>query len=161
MLKFIAEGELSRLVKHLRMLGFDCFYDGGLSCPDAIQIAAKEKRILLTLKPVAETLRIKVHRFKANTPSGQLSELTAAYPSLLTNASPFSRCLVCNESISPISFNSAVYLIPESVIQRKLPLYHCQSCSRIYWQGSHVKRMRERLEQSGIELEICCQPRTM
>lgn len=56
---------------------------------------------------------------------------------------PFTRCLICNTSLINIK-NDATVLVPDDV--RGSPLFQCTDCSRVYWSGGHVKRMRKKLE---------------
>ena len=57
---------------------------------------------------------------------------------------PFSRCLVCNTPLEDLP--SGDYReIPDDV--KNSPLLYCPSCQRIYWEGGHVQRMRQRLEE--------------
>lgn len=147
--KFIADGNLKPLAKRLRMLGLDCVYDGGASLPDLIQSAAHEDRVLLTLKPVAKTNRVKVFRLPGDNPDLQLQQVNEVYD-LLEFASPFRRCLVCNTQLEEA--HRSVQSLPDSVSERGLTVYQCPSCERYYWPGSHLERMREQLARSGIIL---------
>ncbi|WP_404840884.1 Mut7-C RNAse domain-containing protein [Alkalilimnicola ehrlichii] len=47
---------------------------------------------------------------------------------------PFSRCLVCNCRL-------------HTVLGRQGDLRYCCRCQKLYWEGSHVRRMRCRLKQ--------------
>ncbi|MDP8229366.1 MAG: Mut7-C RNAse domain-containing protein [Candidatus Electryoneaceae bacterium] len=143
-LRFIVGGELGKLAKRLRMLGFDCLYDGGMSLTGAINIAAADGRILLTCRPVAQTQKVKVVRITAVHPNDQLTQVAEIY--LLTERmDPFSCCLVCNVrllEVADISPNE----VPPSVIERGLKLRRCPKCQRIYWRGSHTERMEEQMQ---------------
>jgi len=160
-MKFIAEGDLGQLAKRLMMLGFDCSYDGGMSLIDLFQAAALEERILLTRKPLAETMKIKIFRVTADDPNQQLAELAGIYP-LFERAEPFCRCLVCNVHLEELKYSTAAEQekdrrdgpeVPESVIERGLPLYYCPNCRRIYWHGSHIERMKTQLAKAGFEIK--------
>jgi len=147
--RFIAEGELSRLAKNLRILGFDCAYSGGFSLPETVVQALREDRILLTCKPVAETEKLQVHRINSAEPRQQWTATVAAF-SLSSCFHPFSRCLECNRQLRPAP--TCTDIPPESVRERGLPVFNCPQCGRYYWEGSHVQRMRERLSEWGLSL---------
>ncbi len=147
-LSFIADSSLPKLAKYLRMLGIDCFYDGGISTPDLLQAAAREERILLTLKPLPETRQIKVFRIHESGTVNQLRELADCF-SIEKSIDPLSRCLVCNYKLTPVSPEHAGS-VPSSVIERKLELSGCPECKRIYWHGSHVDNILRRLEKTGL-----------
>ncbi len=68
------------------------------------------------------------------------------------NHSPFSRCNVCNVILEEAT----------PALRRKLPLSiqalneHvnvCPRCGRLYWEGSHVRRIRLRLEKFAHDTE--------
>jgi len=147
-IKFIAEGELAGLVKLLRGLGLDCRYDGGASLSAVILQSATDGRILITRKPLAETLRTKVIRVLATSPDEQLSELANQLP-VAGYIRPFSRCLKCNTLLIAAP-NAPTECIPPLILERRLDLSQCPSCHRYYWEGSHVKRLRHRLQQTGL-----------
>ncbi|MGC2854964.1 Mut7-C RNAse domain-containing protein [Novispirillum sp. DQ9] len=58
---------------------------------------------------------------------------------------PFSRCLVCNVPLRDAAPDLHDRL-PLSASPLPGPLWECPSCGRLYWPGSHVRRMRHRLE---------------
>jgi hypothetical protein len=145
---YIADGNLKQLVKLIRMLGVDCCYDGGMSLPEIINIATSEQRILLTLKSVASTQKLNVFRLSLNHPVKQLRQLNEAF-NLEESANLFSRCLICNAILEEACYTPDV---PNSVFKRNLPVYKCSVCKRLYWQGTHIERMKEQLERAGIKI---------
>jgi len=144
---YIADVDLKQLVKLIRMLGIDCRYDGGMSLPEIIRIALSEQRILLTVKPVAATQKLIVFRLSDKTPVKQLKQLNEAFK-LDKHAAPFSRCLICNAILYETPLPSEA---PDSVLERKLPVRRCPECKRLYWQGTHIDKMKAQLEKTGIK----------
>lgn len=59
---------------------------------------------------------------------------------------PFSRCLVCNTPVKDAEECHRL-MIPAQSLQFHDPLYYCPGCGRVYWGGSHVRRMRKRLAE--------------
>lgn len=57
-------------------------------------------------------------------------------------AAPFTRCLVDGAVLE----GAAADDVPEAARARGGPFHRCPACGRIYWPGSHVRRMRARLE---------------
>lgn len=60
-------------------------------------------------------------------------------------ADPFSRCLVCNVVLAPAR-PQEIARAPEQARDGGGPFCRCPSCDRLYWPGSHARRMRARLE---------------
>jgi len=58
---------------------------------------------------------------------------------------PFSRCLVCNTELVSADEQQR-QRIPDDALERtELPLF-CPTCNKVYWEGSHVRRMRNKLQ---------------
>jgi uncharacterized protein with PIN domain len=76
--------------------------------------------------------------------AGQLAELGSRF-ALGEHARPFSRCNRCNEPLEPASAAQASAQAPRRVLATQRAFLRCPRCSRLYWAGSHVARMRELL----------------
>jgi uncharacterized protein with PIN domain len=57
---------------------------------------------------------------------------------------PFSRCMNCNTLLVPASDRQRRQ-IPAEALRSATRVLYCPSCDQLYWDGSHVRRMRERL----------------
>lgn len=55
---------------------------------------------------------------------------------------PFSRCKKCNTPLQPHPANESP-LPPD----RPQATHRCPCCCQLFWEGSHVRRMRDRLKQ--------------
>jgi len=58
---------------------------------------------------------------------------------------PFPRCLLCNRPLAAAP-DEARALLPARVIDMAAQATWCPDCEKLYWPGSHVARMRRRLE---------------
>lgn len=58
---------------------------------------------------------------------------------------PFSRCLVCNTLLQRAAADQYERLPP--LVRGEHDVRYCPACDKLYWEGSHVRRMRLRLEQ--------------
>jgi uncharacterized protein len=59
---------------------------------------------------------------------------------------PFTRCLLDNAPLVPATAEGLAS-VPASARRDDGPLLACPKCARVYWPGSHVRRMRARLER--------------
>ncbi|MBI4513920.1 MAG: twitching motility protein PilT, partial [Gemmatimonadetes bacterium] len=57
----------------------------------------------------------------------------------------FSRCLVCNTEVVPASLEEVEALVPPQIRERRESFFRCPNCARVYWEGSHTRRMRSAL----------------
>lgn len=62
---------------------------------------------------------------------------------------PFTRCLVDNTPLRDADEEETAK-IPEQSRAMPGPILACPACGRVYWPGSHVKRMRARLERWAL-----------
>jgi uncharacterized protein with PIN domain len=59
---------------------------------------------------------------------------------------PFTRCLIDNTPLSPAD-PEQVKRVPERSQALPGPFRSCPCCGRLYWPGSHARRMTERLRR--------------
>ncbi|MEA3346188.1 MAG: Mut7-C RNAse domain-containing protein [Chloroflexota bacterium] len=143
-LKLLADGMLGRLAKWLRILGYDTVYDPHLDDNELVRRARAEGRVLLTRDhELAE--RPGVHSLLIE--SGELLNQLGQVRDRLGRAkgSPFSRCPVCNTPLVSLSPQEVKGHVPPFVLRSHSRFRRCPSCDKIYWPGSHWKRMREQI----------------
>jgi len=146
--RFAADAMLGRLARWLRVLGYDTFYDIGIADPVLVRLAQEEERLLLTrdrhlLRELRPTWSLEVRQ---NDPLQQLRDLVEALQ-LPPPESLFTRCLLCNAALQVVDRGEAQPLLPEGVRELPGPVRRCPICGRLYWDGSHVRRMRAALER--------------
>ncbi|RJG01860.1 Mut7-C RNAse domain-containing protein [Noviherbaspirillum sedimenti] len=143
---FVADAHLGRLARDLRMLGFDVLYRNDFSDDDIVRIAVQEQRIVLTRdrdllmrKPVARGCYL-------YTIDGdqQLLDVMARYR-LAGEIRPLSRCLNCNGLLAPVSRDAVEDDLPARSGACHQRFRRCAGCGQVYWEGSHVVRMRKRI----------------
>jgi uncharacterized protein len=148
--RFAADAMLGRLARWLRVLGFDTSFEPALADADLVRLEKDEGRILLTrdrhllreLRPVC------AHDVRQDDPLDQLRELVAAI-GLRAPTELFTRCLICNTLLSPpLAEQEWAPLLPPGLVGIQGPVRRCPACGRVYWHGSHVRRMREALRRA-------------
>ncbi len=151
--RFIVDRDLHPLCKTLRMLGFDALSRGDLSPREAMRRAVEEKRVWIreNLETVGEQYGVRYFILQSRNLRDQLAEIETAYR-LSEFQNPFSRCLKCNESIVPVDAAEAADRVPEKIRASFTEYYTCPTCGRVYWHGSHLKKMKTKLEEMGWKL---------
>jgi len=146
--KFVLDVHLGRLAAYLRMLGFDAVYDNRAGDPELVRISAEENRILLTrdrglLKHSAVT-----HGYwlRETDSRRQTAEVVRRFD-LARSLSPLTRCMACNEPLDRASQAEVRGRVPEGVAAWCEEFRQCGRCRRVYWDGSHSRRMRRWIEQ--------------
>ena len=147
--RFAADAMRGRLARWLRVLGYDTAYDIAIADPVLVQLAEAEERILLTRdRHLLHELRpARAHEVRQDDPLQQLRELVFAL-ALAPPRELFTRCLLDNAVLQAMSEAQAQPLLPEGVRGLAGTVRRCPSCQRLYWDGSHVRRMRGALERA-------------
>jgi uncharacterized protein len=145
--RFAADAMLGRLARWLRVLGFDTSYDAALADAALVRLAHDEGRILLTRdRHLLRELRpARAHEVRRDDPLDQLRELVAALD-LPPPTELFTRCMLCNTVLSPpLEEHEWAPLLSPCLSEVHGPVRRCPACGKVYWHGSHVRRMREAL----------------
>ncbi|MDF3835036.1 Mut7-C RNAse domain-containing protein [Cupriavidus basilensis] len=146
--RFVADAHLGGLAHLLRMTGFDTLYDNHFADSEIESIAMREGRIVLTrdrelLKRRGVTHGCYVRAIKA-TP--QLREIFSRLD-LGRSARPFSLCLDCNAPLRRIDKTEVDGRVPPGVLARHDRFATCACCRRVFWEGSHWRRMRALVDE--------------
>ncbi len=146
--RFIADAHLGQLAKNLRMLGFDVLYRNDYSDAEVARIAAAEGRVVLTRDRDLLIRKEIVYGgyLHAVSCDAQVTEVVARF-NLLPSARAFSRCLACNGVLQTVDKGDVAHRVPQHSHQVYEQFYECLGCARVYWEGSHVERMRLRVAE--------------
>ncbi|MBW1694858.1 MAG: Mut7-C ubiquitin/RNAse domain-containing protein [Deltaproteobacteria bacterium] len=101
--KFIADINLGDLVKYMRVLGFDLYYDPLLATREIIEISKREHRIILTKSRKLLKFKDVTHGIFIR-PGKTTEQIKRIIDSLniKDNIKPFSRCLLCNTLLQSV-----------------------------------------------------------
>lgn len=145
--RFVCDVMLARIARYLRAAGYDTLL-ADPQAPDAelVRRAAEENRWLLTMD--RQILEHKAGRGRVRLlPQGTVQEQAqwlAADLGLDWLLQPFSRCLVDNSPLAPAPAELVVQ-VPAFVSETATEFMACPECGRVYWAGSHHRRMRATL----------------
>jgi len=145
--RFVADAHVGQLARQLRMLGFDVLYRNSYSDAEVARMSAQQRRVVLTrdrdlLIRKDVVLGCYLH---ARSCEEQLCEVLWRYR-LFPHVRPFSRCLECNGLLRSVDKPAIADQVPPSSLLHYDIFLRCESCGRVYWEGSHVARMRRRIE---------------
>ena len=145
--RFIADAHLGGLARLLRMSGFDTLYENQFRDDEIERLSSSEGRIVLTrdrdlLKRRGITHGCYVHAVRS---PQQLGEIFSRLD-LARSARPFTLCLHCNAPLRSIDKAQVAAVLPPSVRAHHERFTFCDICERVFWEGSHWRRMRSTLE---------------
>jgi hypothetical protein len=144
--RFIADAMLGRLARWLRLLGFDTLYVPHISDSMLLRIAREQDRVILTRDTrLTRRKAIQAHLLiHANDTLKQLCEVITVLK--LKHFHTFSRCVACNGELITLREKGVVKdSVPEFVFLSVQDFYRCSECGKIYWEGSHPRKFREKL----------------
>lgn len=147
--RFVADAHLGGLAKYLRLLGFDTLYRNNFRDEEVAQIAVAERRIVLTRDRSLLMHKKITHGcyVRAMKPWQQLDEILRRLD-LSRSIRPFTRCICCNHTLEPIAKEAVLTRLPTSTIEFYDKFWICCNCDRIYWAGSHYRRLQALVDKT-------------
>jgi uncharacterized protein with PIN domain len=148
--RFLADAMLGRLARWLRVLGFDTAAAAGdVADVELVRCASVEQRVLLTRdRHLLRELRpARALAIRSEVPVEQLQQVVETL-ALVAPAELFTRCMVCNAPLEDVPAADHAGVVPPSSRGLAGPVRRCPLCERVYWPGSHVRRMRGALERA-------------
>ncbi len=150
-MKFIADCMVGKLARWLRVLGFDVSYYHRIEDEDLIELAAREKRIILTrdhelIKKASrrQTLKKRLLLIESDRWEEQVEQVLDHFK-LRRKIDPNSRCLECNEKLKYLPKARARNLVPPFVYEKADSFALCPGCGRLFWKGTHFRDMQKKL----------------
>jgi uncharacterized protein len=146
-MRFLCDEMMVRLARLLRAAGYDTrLAEGGASDAELLKLARAEDRILVTRdRTLAQLAAPKSVLIRTPGLDGEAEALAGALPLDWTHA-PFTRCVMDNAPLRAATAEE-IARMPGETKQMPGPFRACPACGRLYWPGSHVRRMAARLER--------------
>src|SRR5574341_215697 len=127
---FVIDSMLGNLAKKLRILGYDSTFYSDIEDEKLVIIAKNEKRVLVTKD---EQLT------KSADKQGIMTILIRGNDEL--------------EQIAQINAKIRLKKIPEGILEREEKFWMCESCKKIYWKGTHFKKLQEFADKLNNRLQ--------
>ena len=148
--KFILDVHLGKLAKYLRLFGFDTLYRNDYSDRRIAQLSRQGGRTVLT-RDIGLLKRKKILRgywLREEMPLRQLEMVLDRFVAPGSIA-PFSRCLCCNGPLRRVAKQAIEKKLPPRTRRYYEEFYRCSKCAKIYWPGSHYRKMKAFIETKG------------
>jgi uncharacterized protein with PIN domain len=149
-MKFIADNNVGKLARWLRMMGYDTRFFKDKDDWEMVRIALNEERVILTRdteimrRGAIVSGRIKAVFIKSDISSEQIRQVVETL-SLDYEYKPFSICLECNEPLESREKGEVEGRVPPYVFRTQDKYMECPSCHRIYWKGTHWQAMTDKM----------------
>ena len=144
---FVVDVNLGRLARLLRLLGFDALFSNAYADDEIVRISEEQERIALTRDRRLLFAKAVAHGYWVRSvwPRRQVDEVVRRFD-LAGLVRPFSRCADCNGLIEPVA-KEQVEARLEPKTKKYFDRFHrCRACGKVYWEGSHVDRLRDRFK---------------
>ncbi len=149
--RFVLDVHLEKLARHLRMVGVDAVLpEDAESTEDSklLAIAQEEGRVLLTRDRALHDrgpaeLRYYVQGTDPREQLREVAERFALWDFIRSHKGFLTRCLQCNTMILPVKATLLADRVPTHVREEHSEFFLCPRCERVYWNGSHVERMKK------------------
>ncbi len=151
-LGFIADQNVGKLARWLRMLGFDTTFFDGQDDGEMVRLALEQGRIILTRdtrimqRKLVTSGRLKALLFVTDQPTEQICQ-TVKSLGLKGNFRPFTLCIEDNHPLELRSKETLKDRVPPYVFNTQAQYMECPHCHRIYWRGTHWQAMMSRMEK--------------
>ena len=165
---FLADAMLGRIARKLRIFGFDTLYNAQVNDDEILKIGMEQDRVILTADK---------ELFKRIVKTGVRGVLVRGGASELEDLAHIlrksgiksvgmdgigSRCSVCNGSLRERTSdhlkknddddNNEDVALPDRVIAYHNRFFCCAVCGKVYWEGSHLKRITDLVRNLDAEL---------
>ncbi len=126
------------------MFGFDTLLANNLSDKDIVELATDQKRIILTRDRRLLYAKKVTHGYwvRSVLPKQQFAEVIKRFD-LAHVLKPFSRCSRCNGLIGAVEKKGVAHLLQPKTKLYYENFYRCSDCKQIYWEGSHVEKVKD------------------
>ena len=144
---FLADAMLGSVARKLRIFGFDTLYLKHIDDEEVLKIGTTQNRIILTCDKELFKRIVKVGArgtlLQSSSESENLVNTLCKYGiSSLSFESVNSRCSDCNGLLSRQKHDDINKYAYPDITKRHKEFFQCESCYKIYWEGSHVTRIR-------------------
>jgi len=146
--RFIADVMLGKLAKWMRALGWDVRYENDIQDSRLLREAEKEGRVVLTRdsRMVEEWRMANYLLLSSDDPVLQLKEVLSHFERPVEDKF-LGRCLVCNVTLERRLHSDVRGLVPEYIYRVHDRFSRCPKCGRVFWRGSHYRRMKEKMRE--------------
>lgn len=144
--RFLCDEHLGKLARLLRIMGFDAVDAAAPTEPAVARQAVRERRVLLS-RGRAILKRREIARGMLILPDRVDDQAVAVLRRfvLADRVAPYSRCARCNGRVAPVAKAMVAAAIPPRTAAWRDEYYRCEACGHLYWEGTHVERLRARI----------------
>jgi uncharacterized protein with PIN domain len=138
---------LGSLARKLRIFGFDTLYFREGPDAELLALAKAEERVVLTSDRAlaadarrSDVVALLIEGRNERERLRSLEERTREESLVLSHGT--SRCAFCNTLLLSLTRPHVEAELPTGVARRHRIYYRCPKCDKLYWKGSHWKKLK-------------------
>jgi uncharacterized protein with PIN domain len=157
-IRFFVDAMLGNIAKKLRVLGYDSKYFSDIDDEQLINEARKENRIIISkdgkLVKKAQKLEMKPVFITKNDEIDQFLEITSQTKLSISQINGDSaRCVKCNSITELVEKTTVKEKVPVKVYETNDYFWKCKNCSKVYWEGTHIKNLQKFVSEVNERLQ--------
>ena len=144
---FLADAMLGNVARKLRIFGFDTLYISHAQDDEILKVGIEQNRVILTAdKELFKRIVKASARGVLVSGAGGIEDIVhilAKNGVMSVNLDGISsRCSACNGLLEERTPDQVKSGVPEKVAECHSEFYQCATCSKVYWEGGHLRRIR-------------------
>ena len=151
--RFLCDAMLGTLARWLRFFGYDCTFDTDLDDDQLAELAGREGRWLLTCDRELAAAGPRTSLVRAGDLEDQLVEVLERHGLQPAATLDSARCGHCNGELRPAEGEEVAQRVPPYVARTSERFRVCDGCGRVYWPGTHARRIVARMERVCARLD--------
>ncbi|MCY0851832.1 MAG: hypothetical protein OWQ34_03740 [Thermoplasma acidophilum] len=138
-IKLTVDQMLGKLARWIRLMGYDVYYPSGTVPDDEIITKSRSEGRIIITRDYGMYQKYPMSIFEPyDDINDQLRDFIAHFSSRMKDR--FMRCPVCNGRLVKLRSKIPEYL------RNHRDVYICTGCHKMYWKGSHYRRIYRKIE---------------
>ncbi len=144
---FFCDVMLGDVAKWLRILGVKVIYDNKATDDEIVYRSKRENLLILTKdRELSKRKNVNILLIEKNKLEDMLVEVFKKAGINYSEISPFKYCPLCGEKLEKKEKEEVRWFIPQRVYEELDEFFVCNNCFKVYWKGTHFKKIMEKLE---------------
>jgi uncharacterized protein len=140
-MRFICDSTLGKLIKYLRMLGFDTVSINNL---DALKTYKNQADLPLLFTKRKKAISYQPTIFiETNRIEEQIQEIENSIKPYIKANDFMTRCIECNTLLESTEKADIEARVPEYIYHHHEEFKICPACKKVYWEGTHTEHMKK------------------
>lgn len=145
--RFLLDVHLGTVARRLRLVGIDTEYGNDLDDDTLIEVAGRQRRVLLT-QDRGLLRRRKLWRgafVRGSGPDEQFDDILDRFAPPLK---PWTRCTACNGELERVAKKDVEDRLEPGTRREYDEFAQCDNCANVYWKGAHHRRLEAIVNQA-------------